>query len=113
MLLARHDTPADRAFTRHADLQRISQQGPATPDHVIRTKRLPMLGRDVEAYAEAYRAYFAEHASGARTPVQMLDPAPRVILDAELGLVTVGKSAGEAAINTDIYHHTMEIVKWP
>ena len=111
MLLAHHGSPADLAFARRADLQRISQQGPATPDHVIRTKRLPMLGRDVEAYTEAYRAYFAEYAPQARNPVQMLDPAPRVILDPELGLVTVGKSAGEAAINADIYHHTMEIVQ--
>ena len=28
----------------------LSQQGPITPDHVIRTKRLPMLGVDVDAY---------------------------------------------------------------
>src|SRR6185369_10809807 len=31
-------------FARHPDVQRISQGGPATPDHVIRTKPLPMLG---------------------------------------------------------------------
>ncbi len=30
--------------------RRVSQQGPATPDHVIRTKRVPMVGRDVEGY---------------------------------------------------------------
>jgi serine/threonine protein kinase len=29
------------------DLDNISQQGPATPDHVIRTKRVAQLGRDV------------------------------------------------------------------
>ncbi|MCX7136761.1 MAG: class II aldolase/adducin family protein, partial [Proteobacteria bacterium] len=38
-------------FARRADVATVSQQGPATPDHVIRTKRLPMAGRDVEKYA--------------------------------------------------------------
>jgi NAD(P)-dependent dehydrogenase (short-subunit alcohol dehydrogenase family) len=111
MLLARHCSPADIAFARHPELGRISQQGPATPDHVIRTKRLPMLGRDLEAYVADYTAYFDEHAAHARNEVQMLDPAPRVILDPELGLVTVGKNAGETAINADIYHHTIEIIQ--
>jgi len=32
----------------------ISQQGPATPDHVIRTKRTPMLGTDVGRYVAEY-----------------------------------------------------------
>lgn len=103
--------PADLAFVRREDLARISQQGPATPDHVIRTKRLPMLGRDLSGYADEYRAYFDEHAPNARTPVQMLDPAPRVILDPQLGLVTVGKSGKETRVVADIYRHTMEIIQ--
>ena len=71
------------AFARRDESGDISQQGPATPDHVIRTKRVPMLGRDVEAYVRAYREYFERHASaGAKT---MLDPAPRVILDPSSG----------------------------
>src|SRR5262249_16701203 len=56
------------AFARRDDIAVISQQGPATPDHIIRTKRLPQIGRDVAAYAEAYRAYFADHAGGDRRP---------------------------------------------
>jgi len=115
MLLTRHCSPGDIAFARHPDVGRISQQGPATPDHVIRTKRLPMLGRDLDTYAADYATYFNEHAPHARPPqagskVQMLDPAPRVILDPDLGLVTAGKSTGETAINADIYHHTMDII---
>ncbi|HMJ50174.1 MAG TPA: class II aldolase/adducin family protein, partial [Burkholderiales bacterium] len=45
-------------FAKRKDNAKISQQGPATPDHVIRTKRLPMLGRNVDAYAKRYRDYF-------------------------------------------------------
>ena len=40
----------------------------------------------------------------------MLDPAPRVILDPELGLITVGQTAKAANIVADIYRHTIEII---
>src|SRR5207244_3255199 len=66
-------------FAQHPEIARISQQGPATPDHVIRTKRTPMLGSDVAGYAEEYRRYFDEHAPRAREPKTILDPAPRVV----------------------------------
>ena len=49
-LLARHDSTAHSlGFAQRRDVARLSQQGPATPDHVIRTKRVPLLGRDVDA----------------------------------------------------------------
>ncbi|HEY6106509.1 MAG TPA: bifunctional aldolase/short-chain dehydrogenase, partial [Anaeromyxobacteraceae bacterium] len=111
LVLSVHDDPRSLAFARRPDLAEISQQGPATPDHVIRTRRLPMLGRDVEGYAAAYRRYFEEHAPRSREPKTMLDPAPRVILDPELGLCTAGRGAREAAIVFDIYAHTMDIVE--
>jgi rhamnose utilization protein RhaD (predicted bifunctional aldolase and dehydrogenase)/NAD(P)-dependent dehydrogenase (short-subunit alcohol dehydrogenase family) len=108
--LVSHRGPRHLAFTRRADLSRIAQ-GPATPDHVIRTKRLPLIGRDVAAYAEEYRRYFAEHAPRAAAPRTMLDPAPRVILDPELGLLTAGRTVKDAAIAAEIYEHTMDIVE--
>ena len=89
----------------------MRQQGPATPDHVIRTKRLPLLGRDVDAYARAYRDYFAEHAPQAASPKTILDPAPRVILDPEWGLLTAGRTAKDAAIAAEIYEHTMDVIE--
>ena len=106
MTLAVHDDDEARRFTCRADLPELSHQGPATPDHVIRTKRIPLIGRDVDRYARAYRAYFAANSERGLT---MLDPAPRVILDPGLGLYTVGRSAKDAAIVEDIYRHTMEI----
>jgi rhamnose utilization protein RhaD (predicted bifunctional aldolase and dehydrogenase)/NAD(P)-dependent dehydrogenase (short-subunit alcohol dehydrogenase family) len=99
------------AFTRGTDVAVVSQQGPATPDHVIRTKRLPMVGRDVEGYARTYGEYFAEHASQAAAPKKILDPAPRVILDPELGLLTAGRTAKDAAIAAEIYEHTMDVIE--
>ena len=110
-ILTSYDDERSLAFAQRRDVAAISQRGPATPDHVIRTKRLPLVGRDVAAYSRAYRAYFEAHAPKARTPVQMLDPAPRVILDRELGMVCAGKTARDAAIVADIYHHTMDIIE--
>ena len=98
------------SFAQHDDVERISQQGPVTPDHVIRTKAVPLLGRDVEQYAQQYRKYFTTHEPAARERKTMLDPAPRVILDQEFGLCCVGKSAKEVAIVHDIYEHTMTCI---
>jgi rhamnose utilization protein RhaD (predicted bifunctional aldolase and dehydrogenase)/NAD(P)-dependent dehydrogenase (short-subunit alcohol dehydrogenase family) len=111
VIVAAHEDAASLAFARRTDIAAISQQGPATPDHVIRTKRVPMIGRDVKAYVEAYKKYFDEHAPKAKEPKTMLDPAPRVILDRDFGVATVGRSAKDAAICYDIYAHTFEIIQ--
>ncbi|MDH3371630.1 MAG: bifunctional aldolase/short-chain dehydrogenase, partial [Gammaproteobacteria bacterium] len=111
VILAAHDDPASLAFACRDDVAIISQQGPATPDHVIRTKRVPMIGRDSKAYAKAYKKYFDENLPKSTEPKTMLDPSPRVILDREFGVATAGRSAKDAAIVFDIYAHTMEILQ--
>jgi rhamnose utilization protein RhaD (predicted bifunctional aldolase and dehydrogenase)/NAD(P)-dependent dehydrogenase (short-subunit alcohol dehydrogenase family) len=110
VLLSRRDARS-LAFVRRPDVAALSQQGSATPDHVIRTKHLPLLGRDVAAYARAYREYFAAHAPQAKEPKTMLDPAPRVVLDPELGLLAAGRRATDAAIAAEIYEHTMDVIE--
>jgi rhamnose utilization protein RhaD (predicted bifunctional aldolase and dehydrogenase)/NAD(P)-dependent dehydrogenase (short-subunit alcohol dehydrogenase family) len=98
------------AFARASNVREISQRGPATPDHILRTKRLPLLGRDVEQYANSYREYFERNAPRTKEPKTMLDPAPRVVLDPDIGLATVGRSAKEAAIAQDLYAHTIDVI---
>jgi rhamnose utilization protein RhaD (predicted bifunctional aldolase and dehydrogenase)/NAD(P)-dependent dehydrogenase (short-subunit alcohol dehydrogenase family) len=97
-------------FAQRADLERLSQQGPATPDHVIRTKPFPMLGRDVSAYAAKYRAYFERFSAKAKEKKTMLDPAPRMVLDPELGFVAAGRTAKDAAIVEELYDHTIDVI---
>ncbi|HLZ27642.1 MAG TPA: bifunctional aldolase/short-chain dehydrogenase [Chloroflexota bacterium] len=108
MVLSWHTDPRSMAFVRRPDLDNISQQGPATPDHVIRTKRVAQLGRDVAQFREAYERYFVQHASGKN--LKMLDPAPRIVLDPELGVIAIGRTAPDAAIAFDVYAHTIDIV---
>ena len=110
VVLATHSDPKYLAFARRGDAARLTQQGPATPDHAIRTKRVPLLGRDVEAYAAAYRQYFDRHARAAKETKTPLDPAPRVILDPAFGLGCVGRTAREARIVRDIYDHTIDVI---
>jgi NAD(P)-dependent dehydrogenase (short-subunit alcohol dehydrogenase family) len=109
-VLSTSTDPTHLAFARAGNVREISQRGPATPDHILRTKRLPLLGRDVRQYAETYREYFARNARRTKEPKTMLDPAPRVILDPELGLTTVGRNAKEAAIARDLYSHTIDVI---
>ena len=47
VVLSTSAEPKHLAFARLPSVREISQRGPATPDHSLRTKRLPMLGRDV------------------------------------------------------------------
>ena len=111
VILSQQNDQASLAFVQREDLEQISQQGCATPDHVIRTKRLPLVGRDVNAYAASYQAYFTEQSQKGTQSLTILDRAPRVILDRELGLLTIGKSAKDAAIASDIYQHTINIIQ--
>ncbi len=110
LILARHADPKSLAFCRRDDVATIAQQGPATPDHSIRTKNLPLVGRDVDGYANAYRAYFAAHEPSAKERKTMLDPAPRLVLDPELGLCAAGRTAKDAAIGAEIYAHTIDVI---
>ena len=110
MIVTTYDAPKYLAFARRGDLSDLAQQGPATPDHVIRTKRVPMLGRDVQAYAHAYKSYFERNSPLAKEPKTMLDPAPRMVLDPELGFCAIGRTAKDARIVHDLYAHTIDVI---
>jgi rhamnose utilization protein RhaD (predicted bifunctional aldolase and dehydrogenase)/NAD(P)-dependent dehydrogenase (short-subunit alcohol dehydrogenase family) len=121
-------TPLARAVTDDARLPEWATRGVATPDHVIRTKRQPLvlpvppaavapdgspaageLGAwrlQVEAALTAfihdYRAYVDRQngrVGGGKTP---LDPLPRVLALPGVGLIGVGKGATDAAVTADI-----------
>ena len=104
---------AARAISDDERLADWSQRGVATPDHVIRTKRFPLvatgdLDTSLARYCEVYRGYFERNnarVGGTRTP---LDPLPRLIAVPGLGLVGVGKSAADAAVAADIAENWAE-----
>ncbi|MES9850574.1 MAG: bifunctional aldolase/short-chain dehydrogenase [Candidatus Thiodiazotropha sp. L084R] len=111
MVMQSHRSPFELAFCQRPDLEEIAKRGPATPDHVLRTKQKPMIGTEVIEYVGEYQRYFEKHALNARNPVEMLDPAPRIILDPHLGMLSLGKSGRQANIVADIYQHTIGIIQ--
>lgn len=110
MVLTVHDDDKSLGFARRPDVASIARRGPVTPDHIIRTKRLPSIGRDVAAYRAEYEAYFARHSAASPQPLTMLDPAPRVILDPELGMLTAGRSVKDATIAAEVYAQTIDVI---
>lgn len=101
----------------------LSQVGPATPDHLLNTKRLPLLldapdPTDTDALAESARKAFAGYREQYVAYVErhnregypLLDPYPRVILVPGLGMWTTGLDARRALIAGDIYHHTIGVM---
>ena len=89
----------------------ISQQGPLTPDHVIRTKRVPaILGEnfkdDLEDYTKKYKEYFEEN----KKDETMLNPAPNFAILPNNGTLSFGKNTKEANIIKDINDHTFEAI---
>lgn len=108
-LLLRRDGSA-RTAARIADpaIAQATQAGPMTPDHVIWTKRKPLLGDNVAAYAADYDDYFASNAARRGDELERSDPAPRVVLHPEFGLLSAGRTARETRIVEDIVQHTLD-----
>lgn len=126
LLTVRRSAEID-AFLARRDLTSVSQRGTATPDHVLRTKRLPLLldlnpamdegaiGAQIDerlaAYREEYRAYVAEGSSRKNATITPLDPDPRIILAPGLGLIAAGATMHAARVSADIYEHTIEVIE--
>ncbi|MGH8958256.1 MAG: bifunctional aldolase/short-chain dehydrogenase [Acidimicrobiia bacterium] len=111
MIVRRHSDSDVARFVSRPDLESLASRGPLTPDHVIRTKRVPLIGRNVGQFAKDYSAYFAANQKRTGRDLQMLDPAPRVVLDREWGMLAAGRSIAEADIAADIYHHTIPVLE--
>lgn len=118
MIVRCDTTPRVRAFVDRRNLNAISQQGPATPDHVLRTKRLPLVlpsndpdaaPQAVDRYEAAYNEYVHNHAD--ETDTFSHDPGPRVVLAPGVGMFTTGRTASESDAVAHIYRHTMDVIE--
>ena len=108
-------SPIARALADRPDVSELAPRGPATPDHVIRTKPHAAVltsiepgdvERAVQRYATDYRAYVARHA-GPET--KELDPAPRWIVLPGAGHLAAGPTLGHVEAVRDIARHTADI----
>jgi rhamnulose-1-phosphate aldolase/alcohol dehydrogenase len=126
-LLHRRTSDAIDGYLGREDLASVSQRGTPTPDHVIRTKRVPLLleldpamddaaldgaiDEALEAYRKSYRAYVKAEAAAKGREVQALDPDPRVILIPGVGLVTAGTTPKAARVAADLHEHCIDVIE--
>ena len=97
------------AFSKLKNVSSLARRGPLTPDHVIRTKRNPVIvgpdaERSVGLFAKQYQTYFDKYSGEG---VTMLDPAPRWAVWPGYGVVCFGTSLKETQIISDITRQTV------
>ncbi len=112
-ILIQHDNSEfSTAFSNLPNLATIVNRGPLTPDHIIRTKRTPVVlsgdhEEDMLAYTKAYKNYFDEFNTG---DLVQLDPAPRWAVWPGHGALSFGTTVKNNNIIGDITRHTMKAI---
>ena len=113
-VIARLDSGSSAvAFSQRNDVADIATRGTLTPDHVIRTKPVPVVVEDndvvgsVERFASEYKNYFDRNSDGSLT---CLDLAPRWAVWPGYGCVSFDRSVKGADIVSDIRDHTLPAI---
>jgi len=124
MIAMLDSTPEACGFANLTNVDSIAGRGPLTPDHVIRTKQIPVvikkdIEKEITGFCSAYKEYFQRNtdspcsrtvAAGGR--LLCLDPAPRWGVWSEHGIMAFGQSLREANIVSDIAFHTIRAIQW-
>ena len=114
VILELDDSEEVLSFVNRPDVEALATRGAATPDHLLYTKRFPLVvAADADAIRNGLQRYTQRYEAAykaSKTEFAMLDPAPRVILVPGAGMFTAGKDARAARIVRDIFRHTIEII---
>ncbi|MDP4793509.1 MAG: bifunctional aldolase/short-chain dehydrogenase, partial [Verrucomicrobiales bacterium] len=99
-------------FASRKDVAKLATRGPLTPDHTIRTKRIPAIigadsGKSLAKFADEYEAYFEKHSKGE----MMLPPDPRWAVWQGQGVISFGATESEAGVLRDIVTHTWRTIQ--
>ncbi|MEM6803816.1 MAG: bifunctional aldolase/short-chain dehydrogenase [Bacteroidota bacterium] len=106
-----NSSPASTAFSNLKNIDDVCSRGPLTPDHIIRTKRIPIVihedhEKDFASYASAYESYYKEFQQGETR----LDKAPRWGVLPGIGTLSFGPSTKHYKIIDDITRHTKKAI---
>ena len=107
-----NQSPLANYYASQDNLREFASRGVLTPEHILRTKRLPLimedtnLERGLQNYMSEYKKYFEEFASDE----VMLNAAPNYMIIKNLAIISFGKTKKEADIINDIVEHTMKAV---
>ncbi len=99
-------------FASRKDVAKLATRGPLTPDHTIRTKRIPAVigadsGKSLAKYADDYEDYFEKYNKGET----MLTPDPRWAVWQGRGVISFGATESEAGVLRDIVTHTWHTIQ--
>ena len=104
-----NQSPLASYYASHENLQEFASRGVLTPEHIIRTKRVPLIMEDtdleagIERYMKEYKEYFDEFS----TDEVMLNAAPNYMVIKNSAIISFGKTKKEADVLNDIITHTM------
>jgi len=112
IVLKVNQTPLALHYATRDKLYCTARRGVLTPEHIIRTKRVPLVLEDehieeaLGKYITEYKNYFEKFSSHEI----MLNPAPNYAVIKDFGVVLFGKNEKEITILNDIVEHTMMAV---
>ena len=107
-----NQSPLALHYASQRDIKIIANKGILTPEHIIRTKREPMILEDdniqssIDKYQQNYIAYYEEF----KTDEVCLNSSPNWVIIKNFGTVSFGKNEKEASIIEDINNHTMKAI---
>jgi rhamnose utilization protein RhaD (predicted bifunctional aldolase and dehydrogenase) len=126
VILERRVSPEIMYYLHQPQLERFSQAGPVTPDHVLRIKPWPLLlhglgdapgdqlavriREAVNAFRQRYQDYFRRNNERVGGDRKALEPNPRVVLAPELGLIGVGERRADAVIAADVAETNVAVI---
>ena len=107
-----NQTPLALHYASQDDIRTKVTRGVLTPEHIIRTKRIPLVIEDDEVadalkhFKVAYEAYFNAY----KNDEIMLGTHPKYAVIKNVGVVSFGKTQKEADVINDVVTHTMMAV---
>lgn len=99
-------------YASQPNLKENVTKGVLTPEHIIRTKKVPLVLENsdikgaIKEYKKQYKAYFERYAKDEIC----LNPAPNYAVIKDFGIISFGKNEKEASIINDIVTHTIRAV---
>jgi len=107
-----NQSPLALKYASQPNLKEFATRGVLTPEHIIRTKRVPLIleNNNIEdalaKFKKDYEVYFKTFA----TDEIMLDTNPKYAVIKDVGVISFSKTQKEADIIQDIVEHTMMAV---
>lgn len=108
-----NQSPLAVYYSSQENLNEFASRGVLTPEHIIRTKRAPLIleeGDDIQKAVDEYKKNYINYFNKFSKDETMLNPAPNYAVIKNFGIVTFGKNEKEADILNDIITHTMTAV---